>query len=116
LTSGEVPSVAIGRYGWTSTIAAILWPSRRVRPENRARRLAVLRKVHIMKPVPHGRTDKLFAKLKKTAKDGDTKAILEALHWLCILTEEVGFGVQIHSGEIASALTEVSDKLDSLAK
>jgi hypothetical protein len=65
---------------------------------------------------PHKRTDDLFDKLIAETKDKGTKAILQGLHWLCIVTEEVGIGVQMHTGELNDSLTVISDKLDRLKR
>jgi len=64
---------------------------------------------------PHGRTEKIFAKLIAEASSNDTKLLLEGLRWLCILTEENGFGMQDHAEQLGKSLTEVSDKLDNLS-
>jgi hypothetical protein len=65
---------------------------------------------------PHKRTDDLFNGLIEQAESNDTKLLLEGLRWLCIVTEEVGFGVQIHTGEVNDTLTGISGKIDRLHK
>lgn len=62
----------------------------------------------------HSETDTMFEKWIKEASSNDTKVMLRALHWLCIRTEENGYGVQLHADEIKQSLTEIIDKLDKL--
>jgi hypothetical protein len=63
---------------------------------------------------PHSRTDRVFDGLLKDASGSDTILLLHALHYLCILTEENGFGMQMHHEELMRNLAGMSDTLNSL--
>jgi hypothetical protein len=64
---------------------------------------------------PHGRTEKLFGDLLAETENLHVEALLKAIRWLCILTEENGNAIEQHSQEQSKSLSEITDKIDRIA-
>jgi hypothetical protein len=62
---------------------------------------------------PHERTDRVFEGLVQQAEGNDTRLLLHALHWLCVVTVEVGIGLEMEGKDMHKVLTGILDKLDS---